>query len=116
MLMRKLNNQGVSYWAIIIVLAFVVVAMIFAFWPQDEVLEENISPATLWGSVKNRAEDISEKTKIEKWIVDSKLNEYGDPLDTLYAGGSPLYDESTGERIDRYEYIKENHPGRPWLK
>ncbi len=112
--MFKINNQGVSYWAIIIVLAFVVIAMIVAFWPQDETLEENISPATLWMSIKNRAEDLNEKAKIEKWIVDSKLNEYGDPLDTLYAGGTPLFDESTGERMDKYEYIKKNYPNEPW--
>ena len=110
------NQQGVSHWAIIIVLAFVVVAIIVAFWPQDEVLEENISPAILWSSMRNRAEDINEKAKIEKWLVDSKLNEYGEPADTLYAGGTPLFDESTGEKMDRYEYIKENHPGEPWTE
>jgi hypothetical protein len=110
------NQQGVSYWAIVIVLAFVVVAMIVALWPQDETLQENISPATLWSSIRNRAQDINEKAKIEKWIVDNKLNEYGDSADTLYTGGTPLFDEQTGETMDRFEYIRINHPDEPWNK
>ena len=110
------SQQGASHWAIIIVLAFVVIAMIVAFWPQDEVLEENITPAALWSSMIHRAQDINEKAKIEKWIVDNKLNEYGDSADILYAGGTPLFDEETGERMDRYDYIRMNHPDEPWNK
>jgi len=44
------------------------------------------------------------------------LNEYGEPADTLYAGGTPLFDESTGTTMDRYDYIKKNHPDAPWNK
>ena len=114
--MGQVNYKGVSYWAIIIVLAVVVAAAIVAFWPQDEYLEDNVSPAALWGSVKNRAGDISEKAKIERWIVDNKLNEYGDRADIFYTGGSPLFDELTGKKIDRYDYIIQNHPNKPWNK
>lgn len=53
----------------------------------------------------------------KKWIDDTikkrGLNEYGDPKDTVYAGGSPLFDMRTGDMLDRYEYIIKKH--KDWL-
>jgi len=51
-----------------------------------------------------------EKAKIDGWILGKGLNEYGDPNDTVYAGGTPLFNEATGEKIDKYEYILSKHP------
>jgi len=51
-----------------------------------------------------------EKERIEKWLVGQGLNRYGDAVKTLYAGGNPLFDESTGETKERFEYILFNHP------
>lgn len=56
-----------------------------------------------------------EELLIDRWIAERGLNEYGDPKDTMYAGGNPLFDESTGETADRVEYIAAAHPDRPWL-
>jgi hypothetical protein len=50
------------------------------------------------------------KETIDKWIADNNLNRYGDPKDTVYMGGTPLFDERTGSSINRYEYIYLNHP------
>jgi len=61
-----------------------------------------------------RSQTLDEKTLIDDWISANNLNEYGDPKDTVYTGGTPLFDELTGVSIDRYEYIKRNHPNRPW--
>ena len=58
----------------------------------------------------------SEHQKIEIWIKNNGLNEYGDPRDTVYAGGTPLFDEKTGKTIDRYQYIINKHPDKPWNK
>jgi hypothetical protein len=58
-------------------------------------------------SQKLTAED---KAKIDGWILGKGLNEYGDPKDTVYAGGTPLFDERTGLKIDKYEYILTKHP------
>jgi hypothetical protein len=33
-------------------------------------------------------------------------NEFGDPKDTLYAGGTPLFDERTGRSVPRREVRK----------
>jgi hypothetical protein len=53
----------------------------------------------------------------KKWIDDmiakNNLNEFGDPKDTMYAGGTPLFDMMTGTTKDRYEYIVSRHPD--WL-
>jgi hypothetical protein len=38
------------------------------------------------------------------------LNQYGDAPDTVYDGGSPLFDESTGEMKDRLQYLLEKFP------
>jgi hypothetical protein len=31
-------------------------------------------------------------------------NEFGDPADTVYAGGTPLFDERTGKSIPKRDY------------
>jgi len=38
------------------------------------------------------------------------LNRFGDPPDTMYAGGTPLFDERTGESRSRRDYVKARHP------
>jgi len=66
-------------------------------------------------SQKNQPLSDEEKKLIQEWILKSDLNEFGDSKDTMYAGGTPLFDESTGQSQDLYEYILKNHPDRPWL-
>ena len=62
--------------------------------------------------------DISnaEKSQIDKWIIKNHLNQYGDFQNTVYLGGTPLFNEETGETITKYEYIIKKHPDRPWKK
>lgn len=55
-----------------------------------------------------------EKQQIDAWIKKNNLNDYGDPKDTVYTGGTPLFDERTGQSKDKYEYVLEKHPTRPW--
>jgi len=57
-----------------------------------------------------------ERSKIETWISDTGLNQFGDPAGTVYSGGTPLFDEATGQTIDRFDYILKRHPDRPWNK
>lgn len=56
----------------------------------------------------------AEKAAIDKWIKINGLDRYGSRKDTMYAGGSPAFDERTGERKDRYEYIAEKFADKPW--
>lgn len=55
-----------------------------------------------------------EKRQVDKWIGANNLNQYGDSKHTMYTGGTPLFNERTGEYIDRYDYILSKHPDRPW--
>lgn len=54
-----------------------------------------------------------QKAEIDARIAQEGLNEFGDPNDTVYMGGTPLFSEMTGQSIERYEYILQNHPD--WL-
>lgn len=54
-----------------------------------------------------------ERKWIEEMIRKSGLNEYGDPKGTVYAGGTPLFDERSGDMIDRFQYILRKH--KDWL-
>lgn len=69
-------------------------------------------------SSQEETEEISEaeKARIEAWIEENDLNRYGDSKDTVYTGGTPLFNEKTGETIDRYKYILRRHPDKPWLE
>lgn len=58
----------------------------------------------------------SEKIQIEKWLRENNLNQYGDPAKSVYTGGTPLFNESSGQTLDLYQYILSKHPDRPWKK
>ena len=51
-----------------------------------------------------------QQSVIDEWLARNKLNEYGDPLDTLYAGGTPLFDEATGKSLNRFDYLFAKFP------
>ncbi len=54
-----------------------------------------------------------QKKAIDERIKRDGLNEFGDPKGTSYMGGTPLFNEMTGETKDRYEHISGKHPD--WL-
>ena len=54
--------------------------------------------------------DDETKKRIDRWIKENNRNPYGDSPDTMYAGGTPLFDERSGKSRDKYEYILEKHP------
>ena len=50
------------------------------------------------------------RNRIDQWIKANELNQFGDPMDSVYLGGNPLFDETTGIMMDRYEYILSKNP------
>ncbi len=50
------------------------------------------------------------RQRIDRWVREQGRNEFGDPPGTAYVGGTPLFNEMTGRRQDRYEYILKRHP------
>lgn len=47
---------------------------------------------------------------VDSWLQSQKLDPYGNPEGTMYAGGTPLFNETTGEVTDRLQYIFERKP------
>ncbi|MBZ4419964.1 hypothetical protein [Myxococcus sp. RHSTA-1-4] len=47
---------------------------------------------------------------VDRWLKSNGLDKYGHPEGTMYAGGTPLFDERTGERQDRLEYVFQRKP------
>ena len=60
------------------------------------------------GFVRNLTEE--QKRAVDEWLAANHLNEFGDKLGTFYAGGTPLFNEATGETIDRFKYLFEKFP------
>ena len=54
--------------------------------------------------------DDQTKQRVDRWIKENNKNSFGDNKDTVYMGGTPLFDERTGKTKDRYEYVLEKHP------
>ena len=67
-----------------------------------------IMPTGFKSSKANVSKDV--QSKVNKYLTDNDLNEYGDKQGTMYMGGTPLYNESTGENTDRYEHILKKFP------
>lgn len=55
---------------------------------------------------------IEEKDRISLWIRNGSLNEYGEPSSTVYSGGVPQ--DKNGNPVNRFDYILNKNPGRPW--
>ena len=45
----------------------------------------------------------------DAWLKAHGLNEFGDPVGTVYAGGTPLFDEAAGRQRDRLEVLRAKH-------
>ena len=48
---------------------------------------------------------------VDAQLAARHLNQYGDPPGTVYAGGTPLFDERTSVARDRIQYVLDRHPG-----
>lgn len=55
-----------------------------------------------------------EKTKIDAWLSANNFNECGDPPGTVYTGGSCLFNETTGQLSDKYDFLVKKYPNKPW--
>ncbi len=47
---------------------------------------------------------------VDRWLQEHGLDRYGHPEGTLYTGGTPLFNEATGETYDRLEYVFSRQP------
>jgi hypothetical protein len=56
------------------------------------------------------AEKQAQESCLDKWLQGKKLDRYGHPEGTMYAGGSPIFNEMTGEARERLDYVYERQP------
>jgi hypothetical protein len=45
----------------------------------------------------------------DRWLEGRQLNPFGDPQGTSYLGGTPLFDERTGQKKSRLEHLFGKH-------
>lgn len=62
------------------------------------------------GITEARSLSGSERATIDQYLQNRGLNRYGDPQGTFYTGGSPLFDEASGQVMDRHEFVLRKHP------
>ena len=55
-----------------------------------------------------------EESAFKVWVDKNDMNRFGDQKDTMYLGGTPLFDESTGKVTPADAYILSRNPLRPW--
>ena len=48
---------------------------------------------------------------VDRWLAEQKLDAFGSPLGTAYAGGTPTFDETTGTARSRWDYLVAKYPG-----
>lgn len=48
---------------------------------------------------------------VDRWLAEQKLDAFGSPLGTVYAGGTPTFDETTGTAHSRWDYLAAKYPG-----
>ena len=47
---------------------------------------------------------------VDAWLEKKGLDQYGSPAGTMYMGGTPLFDESSGKTTDRLEHVYQKQP------
>ena len=58
--------------------------------------------------------EVDEVALMDAWLKRMGLNTYGDRPGAIYMGGTPLFNERTGESTKRIDYVARKFPDRPW--
>lgn len=73
-------------------------------------------PTTAAPEAQQDARPLSEDTRaqeeacVDKWLSERGLDQYGSPEGTMYAGGTPLFNEQTGQVQSRLAHVYTKHP------
>jgi hypothetical protein len=78
--------------------------------PPEASRKPSISAADAGAPIRASEPPRELEACLDGWLRERKLDPYGHPEGTMYAGGTPLFDERTGERKDRIGYVLERHP------
>jgi hypothetical protein len=47
---------------------------------------------------------------VDTFLAGHGLDAFGSPQGTMYPGGTPLFDETTGRSVTRQDYLAQHHP------
>ncbi|MGO8969208.1 MAG: hypothetical protein ACLQDQ_06520 [Myxococcaceae bacterium] len=47
---------------------------------------------------------------VDRWLSTHALDAYGSPQGKMYAGGTPLFDEATGQHTSRQDFLAQHQP------
>ena len=86
---------------IAVVLGLIILVLILGFGILDQTQKESIKEPTEQTKEEGSEISLEEKQLIGAWIIENDLNRYGDIKDMAYIGGTPLFNERTGQSIDR---------------
>jgi hypothetical protein len=97
--------------------ALLLLAVLLTACPERRSAPEAAPPAARPGSgpPSGGVEAVSSWTSAEeacltRWLAAEKLDAYGNPEGTMYAGGTPLFDEASGRHISRQSYLAAHRP------
>merc|ERR1712038_1453712 len=76
--------------------------------------EDELEKGSVGGS-NNYKSQFCNLLKADQWLEQQGLNVHGDDPETMYAGGTPLFDETTGKSTYRYDYLRDKFPDLPWM-
>ena len=92
--------------------ALLLVSSLLACAKEKPAVTESKPPAKAARATRGRAAAPRDQEAkcLDRWLAERKLDPYGSREGTMYAGGTPLFDERTGRRVDRLEYVYKKHP------
>lgn len=112
-LLSKIPILGFAIFGLVVVLSLS--TYVTNQFTQISAMEE-AAVAEQTDSIVTRKVSTIARVKIDNWLTANRLNQYGDSVGTMYAGGNPLFDMTSGKNSDRYEYIIQKFPDKPWDK
>lgn len=77
---------------------------------QDALTEDAGAPDASTPAAMSEAERQAKESCVDQWLKEKKLDPYGSPEGTMYMGGSPLFNEATGESTDRLVFVFQKQP------
>lgn len=68
---------------------------------------DKASAGSSYAATLSPSEKQAQENCIDKWLKGKKLDRYGHDEGTMYTGGTPLFNEMTGESRERLDYVYE---------
>jgi hypothetical protein len=74
--------------------------------PSDTAARPEPAPGSAGGPVLST----DQASCADRWLSEHQFDSYGNPKGTNYIGGTPTFDERTGQTIDRWVLVAKNRP------